>query len=113
MEVKGINTDQNWFLILLKVFEVDLSLGLLIKLSLLSRKIFLAFKYHAKEGRIKTICHRNHGDSVSLHLIRRICARRIGSNLSALDFQFSAVTDDHFELAKLPKTLESLNLNAC
>jgi hypothetical protein len=85
MEVKS-SQDQKWLFILLRVFEVDLSLGLLVKLSLLSRKIFLAFKHHAKEGRIKTICHRDYGDTVSLHLIRRICARRIGSNLTTLDF---------------------------
>jgi len=85
----------------------------LIKLSLLSRKLFLAFKQHAKDGHIKAISHRNHGDSVSLHLIRRICSRRIGQSLTSLDFQFSAVTDDHFAIASLPATLESLNLNSC
>lgn len=85
----------------------------MIKLSLLSRKLFLAFKQHAKDGNVKAICHRNHGEGVSLHLVRRICARRIGQNLTTLDFQFSAVTDDHFALATLPATLENLNLNAC
>ena len=85
MEAKSVSQAQ-MFRILLGVYEVDLSLGVLIKLSLLSRKIFLAFKQHAKEGRIKALCHRDHGDFVSLHLIRRICSRRIGSNLSALDF---------------------------
>lgn len=86
---------------------------MLIKLTILSRDLFLAFKNYAKEGKFKAICHRNKGDGVSLHLIRRLCSRRIGKNLSMLDFQFSAVTDDHFALATLPRSLESLNLNGC
>jgi hypothetical protein len=80
---------------------------------MLSRKIFLAFKAHAKAGLIAAISHRNHGEHVSLHLIRRICQRRIGQNLRTLDFQFSAVTDEHFALATLPESLEWLNLNGC
>ena len=88
--------------VLLKVFEIDQSLGMWMKLSMLSRKTFLAFKHYSKDGKVKHLRHEDHGKYVEDHLVRRICARRIGKNLDTLSFQFSAVTDDHIEKAVLP-----------
>ena len=83
------------------------------KLSMLSRKVFLVFKHYAKDGKVKHLRHEDFGDSVSDHFVRRICSRRIGKSLNTLSFQFSAVTDEHLERSVLPETLVGLNLNAC
>ena len=99
--------------LLLVIFDFDQSVGLYIKLSLTARNIFLVFKHHAKDGKVKHLNHVDHGSAVSEHFVRRLCARRIGKQLQSLNFQFSAVTDDHVSLCKFPETLESLNLNAC
>jgi len=99
--------------LLLSIFEVDQSVGTWIKLSLVSRKAFLTFKNYSKEGKVRHLSHRDHGDGVSDHFVRRICARRIGKNLESLDFEFSAVTDEHVIRSVLPKTLRGFNLNAC
>lgn len=72
--------------LLLYIFDYDRSVGLWIKLSLLSRKTFLAFKHYSKAGKVKDLRHENHGDSVSEHFVRRICSRRIGTNLDTLSF---------------------------
>lgn len=95
------------------IFDYDRSVGLWVKLSLLSRKIFLAFKHHAKAGKVKHLRHYNHGESVSDHFVRRVCSRRIGQSLHSLSFEFSAVTDDIMQRATLPASLLELNLNAC
>jgi hypothetical protein len=84
-----------------------------IKLSLTCRKAFLIFKEYAKQGKVKHLAHRDHGDGVSKHFVRRICARRIGKVLETLDFEFSALNDDHIKIAQLPATLKALNLNGC
>ena len=99
--------------LLLKIFDSDRSVGLWIKLSLLNRKVFLAFKHHAKDGKVKHLRHYNFGDFVSEHFVRRVCSRRIGKNLDTLSFEFSAITDDHMNKAVLPACLKELNLNAC
>jgi len=80
---------------------------------LLSRKIFLHFKHHAKDGKVKHLRHYNYGDHVSDHFVRRVLSRRIGKNLQTLSFEFSAVTDDHLARAVFPASLKELNLNAC
>lgn len=99
--------------ILLRIFDFDRSVGLWIKLSLTSRKVFLAFKEHSKAGNVKHLVHYNHGEHVSDHFVRRVCSRRIGKNLDTLSFEFSAITDDHLARAVLPSCLKELNLNAC
>jgi len=88
--------------ILLKIHDYEQSVGLWIKMSLLSRKIFLAFKHHAKDGKVKHLRHYNYNVAVSEHFVRRICSRRIGKNLDSLSFEFSAITDDHLAKATLP-----------
>ena len=80
---------------------------------MLNRKVFLAFKHHAKDGKVKHLRHYNYGDFVSEHFVRRVCSRRIGKNLDTLSFEFSAITDDHMAKAVLPACLKELNLNAC
>jgi len=99
--------------LLLQIFDFDRSVGLWVKMSLLTRKVFLAFKHHAKDGKVKHLTHYNYGDSVSDHFVRRMCSRRIGKSLQTLSFEFSAITDNHLALATLPPTLIELNLNAC
>ena len=99
--------------LLLFIHDFDRSVGLWIKLSLLSRKIFLGFKNYAKDGKVKHLRHYNYGDSVSDHFVRRILGRRIGKNLETLSFEFSAVTDDHLARGTMPISLKELNLNAC
>ena len=99
--------------LMLEIFDYDRSVGLWIKMSLTCRKVFLAFKHHAKDGKVKHLRHYNHVESVSEHFIRRICSRRIGKNLESLSFEFSAITDDHMARATLPESLLALNLNAC
>ena len=99
--------------LLLLIFEFNQSVGLWIKLSLTNREAFLAFKHYSKDGKVKHLNHRDFGNGVSEHFVRRICARRIGKSLLSLNFEFSAVTDEHMSLCKLPGTLQSLNLNAC
>ena len=44
--------------------------------------------------------------------VRRLC-RYFSNGLKVLDFEFSAITDEHLELATLPSTLEAINLNGC
>ena len=73
----------------------------------------MAFKHHAKDGKVKHLQHYNYGESVSDHFVRRICSRRIGKNLDTLSFEFSAITDDHLSRATLPACLKGFNLNAC
>ena len=99
--------------LLLKVFDFDRGVGLWVKLSLLTRKTFLAFKHHSKAGKVKHLRHYNYGEHVSDHFVRRVCSRRIGKSLDSLSFEFSAITDDHLARAVLPTTLKELNLNAC
>jgi len=36
-----------------------------------------------------------------------------GASLKHLNFEFTPLTDEHFECAKLPESLEELNLNGC
>ena len=95
------------------IFEFNQSVGLWIKLSLTNREAFLAFKHYSKDGKVKHLNHRDFGNGVSEHFVRRICARRIGKSLLSLNFEFSAVNDEHISLCKFPGTLQSLNLNAC
>ena len=97
----------------LKIFDYNQSVGLWIKMSLTARDIFLVFKHYSKDGLVKHLNHMDHGDGVSEHFVRRICSRRIGKQLKSLNFTFSAVNDEHINLAKFPETLEVLNLNAC
>ena len=82
-------------------------------MSLLTRKIFLSFKNHAKNSKLKHLRHYNHNVAVSEHFVRRLCSRRIGKSLETLSFEFSAINDDHIAKATLPETLIELNLNAC
>ena len=111
--VSNKTSDKNIAKLLILIFDFDRSVGGWIKLSLLSRQIFLAFKHHAKDGKVKHLQHYNYGESVSDHFVRRICSRRIGKNLDTLSFEFSAITDDHISRATLPACLKGLNLNAC
>ena len=99
--------------VLFNIFDYERSVGLWIKLSLTCRSIFLAFKHHAKDGKVKHLRHYNHGDFVSEHFVRRVCSRRIGKNLDSLSFEFSAITDEHIAKATLPASLKVLNFNAC
>ena len=99
--------------ILIKIFDYDRSVGLWIKLSLLSRKVFLNFKHHAKDGKVKHLRHYNYGEHVSDHFVRRVLSRRIGQKLETLSFEFSAITDDHLARATFPSSLRELNFNAC
>lgn len=84
---------------LLQIFEMDQSVGMWMKLSLMNRRAFLTFKEYSKQGKILSLVHRDHGDGVSKHFLRRICARRVGKALKVLDFEFSALNDDHIALA--------------
>lgn len=43
--------------LMLQIFDFDRSVGLWIKMSLLTRKVFLVFKNHAKKGKIKHLRH--------------------------------------------------------
>ena len=43
--------------LLLQIFDFDRSVGLWVKMSLLARKVFLAFKKHAKDGKVKHLRH--------------------------------------------------------
>jgi len=95
----SIESRQELSEILLKILEYEPSVGLWVKFSLLSRKVFLAFKHYSKAGKVKHLRHVNHGDFVSDHFVRRICSRRIGKQLESLSFEFSALTDDHLSRA--------------
>ena len=91
--------------VLLEIFEFNQSVGLWIKLSLTSREVFLAFKHYSKDGKVKHLNHKDYGNGVSEHFVRRICARRIGKQLLSLDFEFSAINDEHITLCKFPASL--------
>ena len=43
--------------LMLQIFDFDRSVGLWVKMSLLTRKVFLAFKNHAKDGKVKHLRH--------------------------------------------------------
>eukprot|EP00347_Sterkiella_histriomuscorum_P014091 403362200 len=97
--------------ILLMMFEFEPDVGFLLKLSMLNKKHNLYFKNQFEGGLIKRLQHKDHG-VVSKNFVRRVC-KYLGKGLEKLDFEFSAVNDQHIEITKFPESLKELNLNGC
>ena len=117
------------------IFEYEPTVGYFFKLSSLNKQIKIFFQSKVESKEIKSICHRDHGKvssklltinylshlespqylTISLERFIRKLFNYFGHSLTLVDFEFAALTDDHFDQVglKLPENLYTLNLNGC